>query len=258
MSAFAQVGQQRIHYHQTGRGYPLVLLHGWGCDLHIFDAVQRELEQYFTVYNIDLPGFGQSPEPSTVWGTADYAAAIIGLFQELNIQHPILIGHSFGGRVIIRMAEQVRPRKIILTGGAGIRPQRSLSYYLKVYTYKALKRLATLPVLRSLTAPMLERYRSKAGSADYQQASETMRGVLVKAVNEDLRDLLPGIQAPTLLIWGEKDTATPLRDGRLMEQKIPDAGLVVLSGGSHYAFLEQSARFLTIVGHFLEEDKTKA
>ena len=82
-----------------------------------------------------------------------------------------------------------------------------------------------------------------------------MRGVLVKAVNEDLSPLLSGISAPTLLIWGENDTATPLRDGKLMETLIPDAGLVVFSGGTHYAFLEQAPKFLTIVNNFLEEEK---
>lgn len=257
MSQFIQVGEQRVHYEQRGEGYPLVLLHGWGCDLHIFDRLVPDLEQYFSVLRLDFPGFGQSPEPSRVWGTEDYADFMVELMAALNIEHPILIGHSFGGRVIIRMAERIRPRKIILTGGAGIKPVRPLSYYVKIYTYKTLKWLAGLPLLKTMLADTMEGYRRKAGSSDYQQASELMRGVLVKAVNEDLSPLLSGIKAPTLLIWGEKDTATPLRDGQLMETLIPDAGLVVLHGGTHYAFLEQAPRFLTIVNHFLEEDKHK-
>lgn len=255
MSQFIQIGEQSVHYEQRGKGYPIVLLHGWGCDLHIFDQIAPELEDHFCVYRLDFPGFGKSSEPSQVWGTEDYAQLTEAFLEALSIKHPILIGHSFGGRVIIRMAEKVRPRKIILTGGAGIKPVRPLSYYLKVYTYKTLKRLATLPVLKSLLASTMENYRKKAGSSDYRQASEVMRGVLVKAVNEDLSPLLSKIKAPTLLIWGELDTATPLRDGRLMETLIPDAGLVVLSGGTHYAFLEQAPRFLTIIQHFLEDEK---
>lgn len=255
MSQFIQVGEQQVHYEQKGKGYPVVLLHGWGCDLHIFDRIAPDLEDNFCVYRLDFPGFGQSPEPKAAWGTEAYADLTVEFLKALQIKHPILIGHSYGGRVIIRMAERVKPRKIVITGGAGIKPVRPLSYYVKVYTYKSLKWLATLPGLKSLLATTMDRYRKKAGSSDYQQASEVMRGVLVKAVNEDLSPLLPGVKAPTLLIWGEQDTATPLRDGKLMETLIPDAGLVVLSGGTHYAFLEQAPKFLTIVNHFLEEEK---
>lgn len=255
MSQFIQIGEQQVHYQQKGKGYPLVMLHGWGCDLHIFDRIAPDLEDHFCVYRLDFPGFGQSPEPKEVWGTETYADLTIKFLDALQIEHPILIGHSFGGRVIIRMAERAKPRKVIITGGAGIKPVRPLSYYLKVYTYKSLKWLATLPGLKSLLAGTMDRYRKKAGSSDYQQASEVMRGVLIKAVNEDLSPLLSSIKAPTLLIWGEQDTATPLRDGKLMETLIPDAGLVVFSGGTHYAFLEQAPKFLTIVNHFLEEEK---
>lgn len=256
MSQFIQIGEQKIHYQQSGAGYPAVLLHGWGCDLHIFDPIVKDLEQNFSVFRLDFPGFGQSPEPKESWGTEEYAHLTEAFLQVLDIHHPILIGHSFGGRVILRMAGRVQPRKVILTGGAGIKPQRPFSYYVKVYTYKTLKRLASLPGLKSLLAGTMENYRKKAGSTDYRQASEVMRGVLIKSVNEDLRPLLPTVPSPTLLIWGELDTATPLRDGQLMEKMIPDAGLVVLSGGTHYAFLEQAPRFLTIVNHFLQEEKS--
>jgi pimeloyl-ACP methyl ester carboxylesterase len=255
MSQFIQIGDQQLHYEKKGEGYPLVMLHGWGCDLHIFDRIAPDLEAHFCVYRLDFPGFGQSPDPKEAWGTETYAELTVNFFKALGIERPILFGHSFGGRVIIRMAKEVKPRKIILTGGAGIKPVRPLSYYLKIYTYKSLKWLATLPVLKNVLAGTMDRYRKKAGSSDYQQASEVMRGVLIKAVNEDLSPLLSGISAPTLLIWGEKDTATPLRDGQLMETLIPDAGLVVFSGGTHYAFLEQAPKFLTIVNNFLEEEK---
>lgn len=256
MSQFIRIGEQNIHYVQSGSGYPLVLLHGWGCDLHIFDPIVKDLEQHFRVYRLDFPGFGQSPEPPEAWDTARYGQLTADFLRELEIQHPILLGHSFGCRVIIRMSQTVQARKIIITGGAGMPPQRPFSYYWKVYSYKAMKRLASLPGLKQLLANTIEKRRNKAGSADYRQASEVMRGVLVKAVNEDQRNLLPAIKAPTLLIWGELDTATPLRDGQLMEKMIPDAGLVVLQGGTHYAFLEQAPRFLAIVNHFLEEDKS--
>ena len=84
-----------------------------------------------------------------------------------------------------------------------------------------------------------------------------MRGTLVRIVNEDLRSLLPQVRVPVLLIWGDKDTETPLADGQLMERMIPDAGLVVFEGAGHYAYLEQAARFCTIVTVFLRDDTTE-
>jgi pimeloyl-ACP methyl ester carboxylesterase len=81
-----------------------------------------------------------------------------------------------------------------------------------------------------------------------------MRGTLVRIVNEDLRTVLPNLHLPVLLIWGDKDTDTPIADGQLMERLIPDAGLVVFEGAGHYAYLEQAARFCTIVAVFLRDD----
>jgi pimeloyl-ACP methyl ester carboxylesterase len=93
---------------------------------------------------------------------------------------------------------------------------------------------------------------AKRGSADYQQASGTVRQSLVRVVNEDLRGLLPHIAAPTLLIWGENDADTPLSDGKMMERLIPDAGLVVFEGAGHYAYLEQPVRFCRIIETFFQ------
>ena len=83
---------------------------------------------------------------------------------------------------------------------------------------------------------------------------ESLRVALAAMADADLRDVLPNIAVPTLLIWGDADTETPLWMGKEMEQKIPDAGLVILEGGSHFAYLEQIQRFNTICKHFLKED----
>ena len=81
-----------------------------------------------------------------------------------------------------------------------------------------------------------------------------MRRTFVKVINQDLSDLYPQIRQSTLLIWGDADTETPLWMGREMEKQIPDAGLVILEGGTHFAYLEQIQRFNTICKHFLKED----
>ncbi|WP_045114211.1 alpha/beta fold hydrolase [Microscilla marina] len=241
-----------IHYKITGSGPNLLLLHGWGCDLEIFKPIQDHFSQRFTTYSIDFPGFGKTPNPPEPWSTEEYAALTEQFISALNITNPILLGHSFGGRVSIRLsAKHASIQKVILTGGAGLKPKRKLDYYVKVYSYKIIKNIFKLPILRNYSEQVLEKYRKKSGSSDYKNASGVMRQTLVKVVNEDLRHLLPKMQASTLLVWGEHDTATPLAHAKIMEKEIPDAGLAVLKNTGHYGFLEKRAEFLIIVDHFI-------
>lgn len=249
----------KLHYKVSGnpQGKPIVLMHGWGCDLHIFKQLELFLSPHFLVYNIDFLGFGKSQEPPQPWGTAEYEANFKAFLVALHIENPILIGHSFGGRIAIRTAKDTPVHKMILMGSAGIKPTRTLKYYYKVYTFKALRMVAELPVIYTLFGKkMIEERRKKAGSSDYQQASEVMRGTLSKVVNEDLRHFMPQIKASTLLVFGENDTATPVKDAQIMEKLIPDAGLVVIKNAGHYVFLDQLAQVHAIIDSFLQKDKT--
>ena len=100
----------------------------------------------------------------------------------------------------------------------------------------------------------LDARRAKAGSSDYANATPMMRRILSKVVNEDLTDRLASIKAPTLLIWGENDTATPLTDAKKMERLIPDAGLVSFPGCGHYSFLDNQGQFAAVLRSFLSSD----
>ena len=142
-------------------------------------------------------------------------------------------------------------QKLILTGAAGIKPKRSVAYHLRVRTYKMAKIVFKLPGLNKHQESMSRFF----GSADYRAISGVMRQSFVKIVNEDLTPLLSQITCPTLLIWGEKDDATPLWMGKIMEKKIPDAGLVVFEDDDHYAYWNQSARFNKISDVFLTDEK---
>ena len=244
-----------LHYHVSGSGADVVLLHGWGCNIDIWKGVIEDLERSFRVWAIDFPGFGKSPAPSDVWGVEEYTKNFEQFVQASGIRNPILVGHSFGGRVAIRYGARNKVNKIILVDAAGVKPRRSIDYYVKVYSFKLLKKV--LPVLLGpqRAGRIIERYRSKNGSSDYKALSGTMRGTFVKVVNEDLKKFMPLISAPTLLVWGEADTATPIADARIMEKRIPDAGLVVFKGAGHYSFLERAAEFSIIINNFLRNDK---
>ena len=89
------------------------------------------------------------------------------------------------------------------------------------------------------------------GSEDYKAASDVMKGVLIQSVERDLSPLLPKIANETLLVWGEKDQATPLWMGETMEKAMPNATLIVLEDEDHFAYFHQPKRFLAILEYFI-------
>lgn len=250
--SFTEIDGLRVRHLCEGSGSPVVVMHGWGASIETVASVARALRGIAEVHALDLPGFGESQGPPSPWGVDDYRRFLARFMDEMGVRAPAtLIGHSNGGRVAIAMAasEPQRVARMILIDSAGIRPKRTLTYHRKVAMAKVGKHAA-----RRLGAPgrkLREVLVGRAASADYAAASEQMRPTFVKLVNSDLRELMPAVKAPTLLIWGDRDTATPLADAHLMEKLIPDAGLVVFEGAGHYSYLDQPARFARIAQHFV-------
>lgn len=226
----------RIHYEVKGRGPAMVLLHGWGQNIEMMAFIQEYFQEKYMVVNIDLPGFGDSEEPTEAWGIYEYTNIVKALVDELHITKPILVAHSFGARIALRYSYLYPVEKMILTGAAGIKKRHGISYYARVYTYKLLKKI---------------RPPKRMGSDDFQMASPIMKGVLVRSVEEDLRPFLKYITCETLLVWGEEDEATPLWMGKIMEQEMRNATLVVLEEDDHFAYFHQQQRFLRIMEYFL-------
>lgn len=238
-----------VNYIQTGEGEAVVMLHGWGANAQLFGAIAEVVAQKYSVYALDFPGFGGTPEPPAVWTVDDYTDFTVHFIQTLGLKKVILLGHSFGGRVIIKLANRTdlpfEIDKIILTDAAGIKPVKSAAQEKKEkLSHIGKKLLKPLP-------GVVEKLQTMTGSADYRAASPLMRQILVNVVNEDLTDLLPGVKPSTLLIWGDLDTATPLADGQKMEQLMPDAGLAVMHGCTHFAFLDNPVLFANILRSFL-------
>ena len=240
----------RLHYHELGAGIPVLLLHGWGSSVNSFSHLEKHLAPHFRVLSLDLPGFGGSELPLTAWSLADYVELVKAFMSRLDIVNPAVVGHSFGGRIAICLGAQGRLSKLILASSAGVRPRRKPQYYIKVYSYKLAKYLLNLAP-QKLRPALLEKLQQRFGSSDYRNASPILRKTLVNVVNEDLSGLLADIKVPTLLMWGEDDTDTPLYQAKIMEQKIPDAGLVVLKNAGHYSFLDKPRDFNLIAEHFL-------
>lgn len=234
----------------------LIFLHGWGACKETFSPVIASLKEKYRIVAPDLPGFGKTGEPSRPWTVADYADFFQEFLKALGLENQAFsaCGHSHGGRLLIKWAAR-RPKglkRLILIDSAGIKPKRSLGWYIKVYRYKIGKRLILLPGVNKLLAPLLADKIAKAGSTDYQQASPLMKRTMVLQLDEDLKPCLPRIKVPTLLFWGEGDRDTPLEQGQLMEKEIPNAGLVVLSPAGHYSYLDQLPQFLGALAYFME------
>ena len=231
-----------INYIQYGnpKGKDVVLLHGWGQNIEMMKPLGDNLENYHITI-LDFPGFGDSSEPTTAMTIYDYVDILEELLKELKIRNPIVMGHSFGGRVAIVYASRNTVEKLILFGAPCIRHER------KSTKEKMLKSLKKLPGMNSFGEYM----KKHIGSEDYRNASPVMRETLVNTVNEDLTECAKKIEAPTLLIWGTLDTAAPIEDAKELEGLLLDGALIELPGCTHYAYLEALPQVINILNNFL-------
>jgi pimeloyl-ACP methyl ester carboxylesterase len=256
-----RIDDLNINYKITGEGEKtFVILQGWGTDCNIYDSVARTVlgmeGSPYKVVQFDFPGFGGSDEPKAPWDVDGYTDFFVAFMKAINVKNAVLYGHSFGGRVIIKLfGRENLPfeiERVILNDAAGIMPKRSPKQLRKIRRYKILKTILLSKPIHALFPDMIDYWKGQQGSADYRAASPMMKQVLVKAVNEDLTDGLSKINKDTLLIWGDKDTATPIGDAHIMEEKIPNAGLAVIEGTGHYSFLENAPLFNSILTTYLK------
>ena len=250
-----------IFYRIEGEGSSrILLLHGWGCSMKLMQPVADALQTSHTTLLVDLPGHGGSGKPPEPWGVPEYASCVKKLLEHLSFTPCSVIAHSFGCRIATWL-EAENPEmfdKIVFTGAAGIRPEASEKAKNRSRRYQTLKQYCKtaekVPLIKKLAPRWEEKLIQKYGSPDYAALDTEMRKTFVRVINQDLSDLYRNFKAPTLLIWGDKDTETPLWMAQKMQKSIPDAGIVVFEGGDHFAYLQQSQRFNTIVRHFLKGD----
>lgn len=240
-----------INYIDQGTGYPVLLIHGWGSSILPWQPILKGFEGY-RVVALDLPGCGESDILKTDWGIKDYCSFILKFMSLLKIENPIMAGHSHGGRICLKMVGEgmVNPKKLILFDSAGIPAKKTFKKRTKVFCFKFIKRILTLPIIKNYTENLLDKARSHFGSSDYKNAPEVMRKTMVRVIGVDVRALLDNINCPTLLIWGSGDLETPISDAKYMEQHIKDCGLCIIEGG-HFAFLQQPQRVIAILKSFL-------
>lgn len=244
-----------INYIKEGFGPPIIFLHGWGSNLGTFDNVVPSLVLMYTVYRIDLPGFGMSDELHSPFALDDYVKFLGAFLKRFEIIDPILIGHSFGGKVIIRYAStNTNYQKLILIASAGIKHRQPMNVLLKVWIFKLKKTWYKLTKNDLAYQKLYEDY----GSTDYQNASMVMKATMSKILKVDIKKDLKNITKEALLIWGKYDATTPYCDGVKMNELLVNSGLVTFHESGHFPYLEEQRTFIKVLENYLMiEDTSK-
>lgn len=224
------------------KGDAIVLLHGWGQNIEMMQMLGEPFKKDYRIIVVDFPGFGLSQEPKSAMDVGGYTSLIEKLLEKLNVKNPILIGHSFGGRVSVKFASRNDVKKVILLSPA------LRGHDKKGLKTKILKTLKKVPILKNLEGWA----KNHIGSRDYKAASPVMKEVLVKTVNEDLSSDAKKIKAPVILIYGDQDSEVPVDDTKEYERLIPDCGLILYEGCTHYAYLERLNQTINIIRSFIK------
>lgn len=231
-----------INYIEYGEGDDIVLLHGWGQNIEMMKPVGDKLKGHIII--LDLPGYGESSEPPNVWTIYDYVECVHEFLNSIGVKNPIMMGHSFGGKISLAYASKYKVKKLVLFASPFKKGVEKMPLKTKI-----LKTAKKIPLLNKL-----EGFAKKhIGSTDYKNASEMMRKILVETVNLDIREDVKKIKCPTFIFWGTNDEAVPVEDAKELESLIPDAGLVIYEGCTHYAYLEMLPQVIKVIRIFLED-----
>lgn len=238
-----------INYHQptSKGGKTLLFLHGWRCDSSIWKGVADLFkDDNFSIYLLDLPGFGGSDVPRSAFSLEDYADTVAGFIRKLELKNVTLVGHSVGGRIAIKLVA-MKPElidKLVLVDSAGFIQKRvgheSLAKVVKPFFKPSF-----------MQGPRKWVYK-KIGAEDYMVRPE-LKETFLNIINEDLSDQLPLIKKPTLIVWGEEDRDTPIEFAKKMNKEIKGSKLVAFPGAGHYSFLDKPSDFCKELLKFINQ-----
>ncbi|MEK7597211.1 MAG: alpha/beta hydrolase [Patescibacteria group bacterium] len=227
----------------------LVFLHGWGVDSKFwFSLIPELINKNYSLYFLDLPGFGQSQVPNTVYDVDDYKKIVYEFIKKLGLKSINLIGHSFGGRIALKIAAD-NPEfleKVILIGAAGIIHDSRKKKILTIIS-KFIK-----PIFKpGFMQPLRKKFYILIGS-EYLENIKLSK-IFTKVVMEDLSPFFSRIKKQVLIIWGGNDKITPLDDGKMMNKIIPKSKLIVFEKAGHFSFVDQPEEFIKELIKFIND-----
>lgn len=246
-----------IYYEKYGhKEKNILILPGWGDTRKTFNYLITKLQEDFTVYIIDYPGFGNSPFPNKDLTIYDYTNIIRDFMYDKKIINPIIIAHSFGGRIATLLTGYYKEEidKLILIDTAGIKRKKKIKVFIKEKVYKLLKQIKKM-----LPKNLKEKYHKKLlnifGSSDYKSLSLNMSKTFQNIIKEDLKDFLPYIEQETLILWGEKDKDTPLKDAKVIKKRIKNSALIIYPNATHFSYFEYPNLTYKIIEKFILQKK---
>jgi pimeloyl-ACP methyl ester carboxylesterase len=240
-----------ISYTRQGKGKPVVILHGWGDDSRSWQKFAAELGKNYDVIVPDLPGFGNSQAPQAPWGLDEYAKMVATFMQKLNVKPYAILGHSNGGAIAIRGLgnHMLKAEKLILLSSAGIRGEyKGRNKALRLITKTG--KLLSVPLPKATKQRLRVKVYKSVGSD--MLVAEHLQETFKKVVADDVRTDAGRLKLPTLLIYGDKDTQTPLSYGRTFHELIKDSQLEVLNGIDHFVQLNAAPMILKLTKGFLK------
>lgn len=240
-----KVNEIEVNYIDYGKkeGKPLVFLHGWGQNIEMMKPIADPFQSEYRIIILDLPGHGKSTEPPYAWQFEEFVDFLRRFLKKIGVENPILLGHSFGGKISLLYASEYNVEKLVVFGSPYKKEIQKLSLKTKV-----LKQLKKVPVLKQFE----EFAKKHIGSTDYKNASKIMREILVNHVNYDITEQTKKIKAPTLIVWGSKDEAVPVEDAYILEKNISNAGVVLYDNCTHYAYLERLNQTISVLQSFFD------
>lgn len=248
------IDNQTIYYEKHGQNKDTILiLPGWGNTRKTFNYLINNLKEKYTIYILDYPGFGNSKIPNKTLTIYDYAEIINKLIKELNITNPVIISHSFGGRItsLLISKYKLKIKKLILIDVSGIKTKKSLKIYFKEKLYKLLKKIIKLFPKRKRNY-LKQKLLNIFASIDYKSLPNTMHETFKNIINEDLSIHYKNIYQETLILWGQKDQDTPLKNAYKLKKLISNSELIIFENASHYSYLNYPYLTLKIIEEFLK------
>ncbi|CAN5692811.1 alpha/beta hydrolase [soil metagenome] len=224
------------------KGDVVLMMPGWGLTLDSMRILGELLGKWNQVIIVDMPGFGKSPKPDADWDTTQYAERMAKYIDEENISPAHILGHSFGGRVAIRLASHFpdKVKSVVLINSAGLQRQLTGQRKFKSMRSKILSKSCKAVDAVFGTKTFQNWFAPKFASSDYLNAGP-MRNIMVKSVTEDCTADAVNVKAPTFMLWGEKDDETPVEFGERFKTLIKNSQLVVMPGKDHFPFMDEGA-----------------
>ena len=251
---YIKINNLNLYYEKYGnRKQTIVILPGWGNNRLTFNYLINDLKDYFTIYIIDYPGFGNSSlnKDLTLY---DYTNIIYQFIKKLNLENSILIGHSFGGRIIsiLTTTYNIKIKKLLLIDVAGLK-EYNFKVYIKKKIYKLLKLLIKL-LPKKLRNKYLNKLFNKFASNDYKLLPNNLYKTFKNIISINLKDYYKKINLETLILWGEYDNITPYKMGIKLNKLIKNSTLIKINNTKHFPYLEKRYLVNKIIYEYLKKD----